>query len=101
LGLVDVLEQAKNTHKNNRREYVKQIRLSKMQAWRKFVTEKGNEDPWGLVYKILRNKTRNDFNSLHAIKEGNESTLTWKETATSLLNKMVPDNKETNNKIRV
>jgi len=61
-----------------------------MISWRDFVTVKGNADPWEIVYMILRNKTRHDFNSLHALEEGNEHTLTWKDTATKLMNKMVP-----------
>jgi len=63
LGLVDDLEQVKSRHRKLRAEYVKQIRHSKIVAWKKFVTEKGNEDPWGLVYKILRKKIRNDLNT--------------------------------------
>jgi len=97
LGLVDDLEQAKSRYIKLRADYVKQIRHSKIVAWKEFVTEKGNEDPWDIVYKILRNKTRNDFNSFHAITEGNDSTLTWKETATRL-NKMVPDNEDINDR---
>jgi len=61
-----------------------------MTSWRDFVTVKGNADLWGIVYKILRNKTRHDFNSLHALEEGNEHTVTWKDTAMKLMNKMVP-----------
>jgi len=99
LDLVGNLKQTIIRHKEYRREYVKQLRLSKTLVWRKFVTDKGNEDPWGLVYKILRNKTRNDFNTFHAIKEGNESILTWKETAKSLINK-IPNNDDINNRDR-
>lgn len=84
------LEQAKNRHKKYRAEYVKEIRKSKMQSWQRFITEKGNEDPWGIVYKILRNKIRNDFNTFHSIGEGNDSTVTWRDTAGKLLDKMVP-----------
>jgi len=54
------------------------------------VTTKGNTDPWGLVYKILRNKTLRDFNSLHSLEEGNGHTMTWKDTAVKLMDKMVP-----------
>jgi len=42
------------------------------------------------IGKVLRNKTRHDFNSLHALKEGNEHTVTWKDIAMKLMNKMVP-----------
>jgi len=54
------------------------------------VTTKGNADPWGLAYKILRNKVKNDFNTFHSVKEGDASTFTWRDTATRLLVKMVP-----------
>jgi len=91
LNLSADLEQAKNKYKKCRAQYVRLIRQSKLLSWRGFVMEKGNSDPWGLLYKILRNKIRNDYNTFHAIKEGGDSTLTWCETATKLLNKMVPD----------
>lgn len=94
LGLFMDLEQTKNKHRRYRAEYVKEIKYSKMSSWRDFVTEKGNADPWGIVYKILRNKTRNDFNTFHAIEEGMESTTTWRDTVNKLLDKMVPTEKK-------
>jgi len=96
LNLITDLEQAKNRHKKYRAQYVKLIRQSKLLSWKGFVTEKENTDPWGLLYKILRNKTRNDYNTFHAIKEGGDSTLTWCETAAKLLTKMVPDKAKIN-----
>jgi len=72
------------------REYISEIRRSKMTSWRDFVSIKGNAHPWELVYEILRNKIRHDFNSLHALEERNGHTVTWKDTATKLMNKMVP-----------
>jgi len=92
LGLNIQIEQVKANYKKYKAEYVKEIRRSKMASWQEFVTTKGNDDPWGIVYKILRNKTRNDFNSLHALEEGSEYTLTWRDAAIKLLNKMVPVN---------
>jgi len=76
LRLVDYLEHAKSKHKKHRAEYVKQIRYSKTLIWQKFFTEKGDADLQGLVYKILRNKTCNNFNTFHAIREGSETILT-------------------------
>jgi len=94
LDLSTQTEQAKANYKKWRAEYTKEIRRSKIVSWQDFVTTKGNDDPWGIVYKILRNKTRHDFNSLHALEEGNEYTLTWRDTAIKLLDKMVPVNEE-------
>jgi len=67
-----------------------------MISWRDFVTTKGNDDSWGIVYKILKNKTRHDINSLHALEEENGYTLTWRDMVMKLLNKMVPVNDEVN-----
>jgi len=65
-----------------------------MTSWQNFVTAKGNEDPWGIVYKILRNKIRNDFKTFHAVGDGDASTITWRETAMRLLDHMVPTDSE-------
>jgi len=94
LGLTEEIIQARNIYKKCRTEYVREIRLSKMSSWQSFVTAKGNEDPWGIVYKILRNKIRNDFNTFHAVREEDVSTVTWRDTATRLLDQMVPTDTE-------
>jgi len=65
-----------------------------MASWRNFVTVKGNEDPWGIVYKILRNKIRSDFNTFHAVGDGDAATITWRDTVLRLLDQMVPTNLE-------
>jgi len=94
LGLTTQFEQAKAKYKKCRADYVKEIRRNKMMVWRNFVTTKGNTDSWGIVYKILRNKIRNDFDSLHALEERSEYTLTWRDSVMKLLNKMVSANDE-------
>jgi len=99
LRLTDEINQASNLYKKARADYVKEIRKSKMESWRNLVTTKGNHDPWGIVYRILRNKIRNDYNMFHAVREGDVSTLTWRDTATRLLKQMVPTNIENDDAI--
>jgi len=94
LGNTDEINQARNIYKKIRAEYVKEIRRSKMSSWQNLVTVKGNEDPWGIVYKILKNKIRSDFNTFHAVGDGDASTITWRDTAMRLLDRMVPTDSE-------
>jgi len=95
LGIADDLAQTLRRYKKTRADYIREIRRCKITSWQNFVTAKGNEDPWGIVYKILRNKIRSDFNTFHSVREGEASTLTWSDTARRLLDKMVPTNIET------
>jgi len=92
LGLADELDKALHQYKKLRTKYVREIKLSKLRSWKDFVTTRGNADPWGIVYKILRNKIRNDFNTFHSVGEGDASTLTWRDTAMKILDKLVPTN---------
>jgi len=82
-------------YKKTRADYIREIRRCKITSWQNFVTAKGNEDPWGIVYRILKNKIRSDFNTFHSVREGEASTLTWSDTARRLLDKMIPTNIET------
>ncbi|CAL1672731.1 unnamed protein product [Lasius platythorax] len=48
------------TYRDLRNKYKNEIRNCKLKTWQNFVAEIGNTDPWGIVYKILRNKIRNN-----------------------------------------
>ncbi|KAK2574749.1 hypothetical protein KPH14_012936, partial [Odynerus spinipes] len=73
-----------------RNKLTAQIRKSKKNSWRNFVTEIGNEEPWGIVYKMIKDKTRSAQLMTSVFNENNELTFTWEETAQTLLSAMVP-----------
>jgi len=56
MNITEELVQALYQYKRYRSEYIREIRHCKITSWKNFVIIKGNADPWGLVYKILRNK---------------------------------------------
>lgn len=72
-----------------RRLYTRTVRSCKRQDWREFVTEKGNSDPYGLVYRMARGKVGVD-RALSAIGGPAEGGTYWGETASRLLDALVP-----------
>ena len=71
--------------KKIRNKYTRLIKKSKAKCWQDFVTSEGNRDPWGLPYKIIRNKISNDcvYHSVDGVTKLNE-------LGNKMLAKMVP-----------
>uniref|UniRef100_A0A1B6E1N0 Reverse transcriptase domain-containing protein n=1 Tax=Clastoptera arizonana TaxID=38151 RepID=A0A1B6E1N0_9HEMI len=65
------------------------IRTSKRESWCRFVSEEGNKNPWGLVYKLSMGKFRKApvFSS---ISSDGTVTRTWEESVTRILQALVP-----------
>lgn len=83
-------EQFKIQYNAARNRYNAQIRRSKNESWRNFVTKEANSDPWGLVYKLQTNKIKID-QAFESIKHGDQQSTTWEHTANILLSTLVPD----------
>lgn len=101
LKLVDINDYV-SEYKKLRNNYVKQINKQKTAAWQNFVTTVGNEDPWSIVYKIVRDKIKkHDCIGSLTLPNG-QQTNNWTETMNALLDKCVPiDDKELENKIHL
>ena len=54
LHLQEVMADYTETYKSLRNQYVTRIRKCKKETWQEFV--EGNKDPWGIAYKIVREK---------------------------------------------
>lgn len=69
-------------------EYKARIWKVKEENWKRFVSESGNQDPWGDVYKVCMNKR--DRVRLSGMKVGERTTSTWRESVNVLLERFFP-----------
>ena len=72
--------------------YKKLIRQTRTKSWRDFVSEVGNEEPFGFVYKHAAGKIRTET-AISAVKTADGTTMGMRETAQVLLNAHIPDDK--------
>ncbi|CAK9811752.1 Retrovirus-related Pol polyprotein from type-1 retrotransposable element R1 (Fragment) [Anthophora quadrimaculata] len=101
LNLIDQIEIYQNTYRRSRNRYVKEIRTAKRSTWQNFVTDESNKDPWGIVYKIARDKIRRRV-ALTAIQlENGQRTQDIISTNTVLINKCAPDDYVPNNELQI
>jgi len=79
------------------------IRRTKYESWQKFVTECGNEKPWGFIYKQQANKLKIK-KVISTLKRGEPLTKTIKETAqlldTHILNDLSYEDTQKQGEIR-
>lgn len=73
LNINEIEKQERKNYKAVRNKYVSQIRKSKTESWKKFVTDIGNKNPWGVVYKLTTGKIKNP-EIFHTIKTGQTFT---------------------------
>lgn len=90
LNLVDFCTQYEATYKKARNRYCCEIKRRKRDTWRNFVSEEGNKDPWGIVYKIARDKIKTPESVCSLVSASGEYTASWQSTMKELLGKAVP-----------
>ena len=95
LNLVNVIEEYANTYKTNRNKYVSDIKKRKKEAWQRFVDVEGNRDPWGIVYRIVREKVGNPSIWTALRLPDGSKTVSLEETINVLLRKCVPEDNRT------
>lgn len=78
----DVYKRARNE------EYKECIWRSKEANWKQFVSAKGNQDPWGEVYRVCMGKYMRDL--LSSMKVGDRMTSTWRESVDVLFDRFFP-----------
>ncbi|CAK9809270.1 Retrovirus-related Pol polyprotein from type-1 retrotransposable element R1 (Fragment) [Anthophora quadrimaculata] len=98
LNLIDQTETFGNTYRTSRNRYVKEIRSAERRTWQNFVTDEGNKDPWGIVYKIARDKIRRKTATTAIQIDNGQRTQNIISTNTILLVKCIPENNVPNNK---
>ena len=77
-------------YQKSKRQYNRAIRRTKYESWQKFVTECGNEKPWGFVYKQQADKLKVE-KIISTLRKGEHLTKTVKETAQWLLDTHIPN----------
>lgn len=60
----------------------------KDENWKQFVSEVGNRDPWGSVYKVCMGKCGRD--RLSGLRVNERMTSTWKESVDILMDRFFP-----------
>ena len=84
--------QAKLTCRAHWYKYRSEIMKAKTKSLAKFVTEVGNAEHWGFVYKHQTNRLRTE-KVLAIIRTKNGHTSTMEETAKEFLDHLVPDDR--------
>jgi hypothetical protein len=75
-------------------KYKRELTKTREKSWVKFVENDLAPNPWGVVYKIATEKFRKR-GPMAAFQEGDEVTLTPKQAAGYLVNKLLPDDDKT------
>ena len=90
LQLDDLIEKYADTYRTLRNSYVSKIKRCKKETWQNFVQVEGNKDPWGIPYKIVREKFQKP-SLWTALKLPNgQRTMSIGATIEALLEKCVP-----------
>lgn len=89
--MINLIDQVQRRYRSIRNKYVTEIRKSKQQSWRDFVTTETSKDMWSLPYKIIRDKIKKDEVITSLTLEDGTCTSTWEDTIKAFLNKCVPE----------
>lgn len=89
-------EDYERRYRNMRNKYTAQIKKDKLEAWKNFVTKTGNEDPWSIAYKVVRNKIKKPNYICSLELPNGQLTTSWQESINALLDKCVPKDSKTN-----
>lgn len=71
-------------------KYRSDIKAAKWKSWQNFVTQEGNENPWGYNYKDAAGKLKVGT-ILSTLRDGDKTTISMRETADFLLKTHIPD----------
>lgn len=77
----------KNTLKQAKMEYDKEVQRARLMDWRRFVTDEGVGEPWGRPYRIARGGTTT-FTLASLL---GQQPLCWTDAAQDLLRALFPD----------
>ena len=71
-------------------EYVRTLRRTKRDSWRKFVQEQPKRNPWRIIYKLCSSKITPRQAAI-AVKTNNQQSSTWEKSVNLLLDALVID----------
>ncbi|KAK2574826.1 hypothetical protein KPH14_012962 [Odynerus spinipes] len=90
LNLVCEIDGLAAKYRAARNRYTAEVRRSKKSSWKEFVTNTGNAEPWGPIYRLAKDKILMSGITSSIYNENKELTLDWEETMHELLRVMVP-----------
>lgn len=94
---VESLEALRSCFRTCDSEYKKMISKAKLDHWREYVREEGNENPWGRVYKLCRGKRK--AAEICSVKVNGVYTDTWTSSVNALMNSFFPDSIDDMNEV--
>lgn len=77
------------TYRTIRRHYSNLVHRTKMSSWRQFITDRGNDEAYGVAYRILRKKITAD-DTMSSLGTDGDYSQTWEESANRLLHALIP-----------
>jgi hypothetical protein len=81
-------EEVKRHYLTARDRYKQQLVDSKLESWKKFITESTSDNPWGLLYKIAKNQLNKE--KISELKIGDQIIINNKQIANTLFNTFFP-----------
>ena len=92
LHLADIIDRYANTYKKLKNVYMSNIKKYKKETWQQFVEVKGNRDPWGIGYKIVKEKIgKPTIWTALRLSDGSKTNC-LDDIIEALLRKCVPEN---------
>jgi len=92
---LDSIDECLRQYQVARNRYVKELKDAKNKCWRTFISTVGNENPWGILHKIAKNKVQQTPSVGVLLLPTGERTTSWLETMTILFQKFAPtDNRD-------
>lgn len=72
------------------KEYKNEIRKSKIESWKNFVTEVAEKDVWGTAYKLTTGKLKRP-ETYHTIRKDTTYTTDWMSSVEEILKSLAPE----------
>lgn len=86
-ALTEEVVASRREYRAEERVFKKRMQELKLDDWRRFVEDSSNANPWGVVYRMCRQKASTTIGSLRVC---GGVTMTWEEAAAVLLRRFLP-----------
>lgn len=90
------IKQEKEMFISKRSVYFNSVKKAKREDWERFVTQKGNKDPWGVVYRLIREKL-SIKEALCSIKHEGKESMKYIESLKFLADALLPSHSDNDN----
>lgn len=73
-----------------RRDYTRAVKSAKHTSWRNFITNQGNQEPFGVAYRVLRQALSVDV-VMSNLRLPHGTSISWEDSALGLLSTLIVD----------